>query len=226
MRDSNIHATDHVKSPGEAVSSGAEERETSARSENDVDDKCLNLLNPFSLDVDEEISCTKGGECHDQSPHTNTALAAGATNPMISPTIATSTHAIDSHRNDVYNGVQGCLADTGVLPNSCLEQTIQHEPIEESFYSMSSQKKEKQTTRTKDNDSSPSQNKDIQSSPPEAGGGSPSNRSTDDEVEALKELVDLEPGDLEESQLMVSASLTGDQTAPSTHVQLTPHSAP
>ena len=225
MPDSNLHAMNHAaNSLGEAIPSDAGERETSTHSENDVDDKYLNLLNPFSLDLEEEI-CTKGGERHNQSLHTNSALAAGATNPMISPTIATSTHAIDSHRNDVYNDVQGCLGEAGVLPNSRLEQAIQHEPIEESFYSTSSQKKEKQTTCTKDNDSSPSENKDMQSSPSRVGGGSSSNGSTD-EVEALKELVDLEPGDLEESQLVVSASLTGDQTAPSTHVLLTPHSAP
>lgn len=212
----------------EAVHSDtAEDRQTS--SENDVEDKCLNLLNPFSLELDEEISCTKGGECCDhQSPHTNTALAAGATTPTISPTISIFTRSIDNHRNDVYSGVGGCIEDVGVLPNSCLEQAIQHEPIEESFYSTASQKKEKQCTSTRDSDScSLSQNKDILSLPSQIEGGSGGTPLNDPcgEVEALEELVDLEPGDLEESQQLVGASLTGDQTAPSTHVEPTPRSA-
>ena len=184
------------------------------------------------MELDEEIiSCTEGGECHDQSPHTNTALNTGDTNPAISPTISASIHSTGNHRNGAHtahNGVGGCVADTGVLPNSRLEQTIQHEPIEESFYSTTSQEKEKQSTSAQDNDStcSRSQNKDIPSSS-QAIGGDVALNGCHDEVEVLKELVDLEVGDLEESQLLVSVSPTGDQTAPSTHVQLTPpHSAP
>lgn len=247
---------DHMNSVDETLLLDVEDNQTHTctRSENAInadDDKCLNLLNPFSLDTEEETSCTRGErECHGQSPHTNSALAAGAMNPAIScPTIPTSAHATDSHRNaDYYNGMhaqlqQGysCVAEedaaTGVLlPNSRLaELAIHQEPIEESFYSSTpSQKKEKQSTLScleDDSDSSPPQNKDIQLSGVQVGGGSPIplNDSTDD-VEALKELEDLGVDDLEEgSQLVVSASLSAiDQTAPSTstHVQLlTPHSA-
>ena len=184
------------------------------------------------MELDEEtILCTEGGECHEQSPHTNTALNTGDTNPMISPTISTSIHTTGNHRSGahiVYNGVEGCVADTGVLPNSRLEQAIQQESIEESFYSTSSQEKEKQSTCAQDNDStcSRSLNKDIPSQSQAIGGDMAALNECHDEMEVLKELVGLEVGDLEESQLMVSASPMGDQTAPSTHVQLTPpHSA-
>lgn len=230
VADSNKHVVDNVNTLDETIPSGAEDRQSRSRhSETDVDDKCLNLLNPFSLDLNKEISCSKrsGGEHHDGygSPHTtNIALADGATDPTVSPTTAMviATRAIDSHRNVGDNKIQGCMKNTGVLPNSRLDQAIEYEPIEESFYNMSSQEREKQTTCTEDNGSSPSPIKDIKS--PLGSGGSPFNKSTD-EVEALKELVDLEPGDLEESQLAVT-SLTGDQTAPSVHVQLSPHTTP
>ena len=225
VADSNKPTVDDINTLGEAMPSDAEDRPM--QGENDMDDKCLNLLNPFSLDLDEEISCSKGsgGEHHDGSLHTtNISLADGATNPTVSPTtaIVISTPATDSHRNVGCNKVQGYVEDAGALPSSRLDQAIEHEPIEESFYSTFSQEKEEQTTYTEDNGSSLSQTNDIKSS--SGARGSPFNKSTN-EVEALKELVDLEPADLEESQLVVT-SFTGDQTAPSPHIELTPHTTP
>ena len=213
--DSDENAASHINHSNEAISiTDADLEGMKTSSENNTDDKYLNLLNPFSLELEEEIMCSSGEERRDRSPHTNTSLVTGATKPNISPIAATST---DSHRNDTYYGVQqGCVQDTSVLPSSRLDQAIHHEPIEESFYSTSSQEKEKQTTCT-DNGSS-SQIEDTQSLVAVGGPDLPLIRATD-EVEALKEMVDLRAADLEESQLVVTA--VGDQTAPSP--QLTPH---
>lgn len=199
--DSNNHRFDESKT----CALNTKVQNTPTGGKNDNDDKCLNLLNPFSLELEEETTCLKREECLDQSLCTNKPLANEATDPTTSPINAVSISTPkDSYKSDGSCSVQDCFEDVNTLPSSRLDKVIHHEPIEESLYSTSPQEKEKQSPRT-DNGSS----RFIKTTQSPGIGREQPFDIPSDEVEALKGILDLEPGDLEESQLAAS-----DQTAP------------
>lgn len=139
----------------------------------EVDDKCLDFLNPLSEDLEE-------GNIRDsveERKHSQPLVTTDSTPPT------------DSHESAEVNWPQNNRVDDGMLPSTGLEQAIA-EPIVESFYATMSQENKGKPVEGSCSDACQHETKsDLVLT------------STSDEAVAMREMEELRAVDLQESQL-------------------------
>lgn len=170
---------------GDAVDTNTAESDTKCYNEEEVDDKCLDLLNPLGVDSDDDVDGDSVEDGHCSQP----------------PITAVCTPPADSHTSAVVRWPRDNGAEDALLPNSGSDQAIP-EPIVDSFYTDSSQENKGKPGGS----SSSGVQEEIHSDDP------PLACTSDEAEEAMREMEGLRAVDLQESQLFAVA--TEDQTAP------------
>lgn len=167
---------DDPKSSG-LVGTNVAESDSKHSNENEINDKCLDLLNPLHEDFEENT------------------VSGSVEQGKVSLPLATTDSAppADSHESAVETWPQNNRVDEGVLPNIGPEQAIA-EPIVESFYAILSQEDNVKPIRGSCSDACHEEAKsDLVLV------------CTSDKAEAMREMEELRAVDLQESQLFAMA---------------------